>query len=109
MTTYKLRTLRDVFDTIPTDRIQLCMREIADGFIRAKQVCEVLNAAAEALGEPAPEFRLPDELEWIDNDEGVITVNIGDGSGGVAGSIQWRPDSSSDSGNDTTAVRSDGG
>jgi len=40
---YKLKTLRDVYERVPSDKLELCMREIADGMKQAKALEEELS------------------------------------------------------------------
>lgn len=74
MTTYRLSTLRDVFDKVPADRISLCLQEIGAGMVQTKE----LAAIAEGHGAVV---EWPDECEWIDDDSGVITLNVVDDDG----------------------------
>lgn len=67
---YKLRTIKDVFELIPADKIALCMSEIARGMEYAKRVNALIDATA-----PGSAGIWPDECEWIDDGEGSITLN----------------------------------
>ncbi len=71
MTTYTLRTLIDVFDRVPPDRIDLCMSEIAKGMAQAKQLGDLL---IEPIG-------WPDDCEWTDDDDGVISLRLATDNG----------------------------
>ena len=75
-TEYKLITLRDVFERIPAEKIELCMSEIAQGMVQARALNEILSATAEALA-PRAECVLewPIECTWIDDDKGTVTLH----------------------------------
>lgn len=77
---YALTTLRDVFEQVPADKIELCMREIAEGMAVAKATMELLTAAADAIHPGATALvEWPVTVDWIDDGKGQIgcdfTVN----------------------------------
>lgn len=74
-TEYQLTTLRDVFEQVPADKIELCMREIAQGMVQARALHEILAATAEALtpGQKAG-LEWPIKCTWIDDNKGTVTV-----------------------------------
>ena len=78
-TEYKLTTLRDVYERVPQDKIEICMREIAQGMLQARGVQSILTAAAEAM-EPGTEAKVewPAECTWIDDDTGTVGVQVVD-------------------------------
>jgi hypothetical protein len=76
-TQYELVTIKDIFDKVPADRIELCMKEIAAGMAQAKGVFEVLSSLAKDMGaeEAGTELKWPEKVTWIDDDKGEITMN----------------------------------
>ena len=72
--TYRLSTLRDVFEQIPPDKVALCMREIAEGMVRAREVSELFAQAEQ----PPANFVLEDVWEWIDDGRQDKTITVVD-------------------------------
>jgi hypothetical protein len=79
MTTYKLSTLRDVFEKVPPEKVLLCLREIAEGMEQAHALRDLVVGSAEELGGNAVVF-WPDECEWIDDGKEDKTIAIVDAS-----------------------------
>jgi hypothetical protein len=75
MTTYKLSTLRDVFEKVPPEKVSLCLREIADGMEQAHALRDLIVGSAEEIGVNAAAF-WPDECEWIDDGKEDKTIGI---------------------------------
>jgi hypothetical protein len=85
-TTYKLTTLRDVYEQVPADKLALCMREIAEGMEHAKALQELMNATVEHLHPGATAATIwPDACEWIDDGKEDKTINVTDAATGEAG------------------------
>jgi hypothetical protein len=82
---YQLTTIKDVFDKVPTDKIELCLKELAAGIVHAKGVNDLMCTAVEVLDgkkiEKAIEW--PETCTWIDDDQGEIDLSFvsEDGSG----------------------------
>lgn len=95
MSEYKLSTLRDVFETVPLDRIELCMAEIAKGMVYARQLRDLNEAVTKAL-DPRAESDLvwPAVCTWIDDDKGQTTINLAS-EGKVVARFTAGPDSAS--------------
>lgn len=79
MTTYKLSTLRDVFEKVPPEKMRLCLREMADAMEQAHALRDLILGSAEELGENDGVF-WPDECEWIDDGKEDKTIAIVSGS-----------------------------
>jgi hypothetical protein len=79
MTTYKLSTLRDVFEKVPPEKVRLCLREVAEGMEQAHALRDLVFGSAEELGGNAAVF-WPDECEWIDDGKEDKTIAIVDDS-----------------------------
>lgn len=70
---YELRTLKDVFDKVPANRIMLCMQEIGQAMAQAKATKETLEAMADASASTV-EVAWPESCTWLDDDEGEVTL-----------------------------------
>ena len=70
---YELKTLKDVFDKVPTDRIGDCMNEIGVAMIQAKAMLGLMNIVAES---ETSVFQFPESTEWIDDGKNEIGVNF---------------------------------
>lgn len=68
---YRIETLMDVFKNVPKDRIKLCLSELADGLVHAREFQELHDAL---LGTDHCVF--PGHFTWIDDDEGTCDINI---------------------------------
>lgn len=74
--TYELVTIKDIFDRVPADRIELCMNEIAQGMAEAKVLFSALDSLAKDLGsEDGAKMKWPDKVAWRDDKKGEITMH----------------------------------
>jgi len=71
---YELRTLKDVFDKVPSDRIGDCMKEIGIAMIQAKAMLGLMNIVAEESETPV--FQFPESTAWIDDGKNEIGVSF---------------------------------
>lgn len=69
-TTYRLTTLKDVFDQVPADRIEACMAELARGFVYAKECQQFVGDG----------FDLCAPFEWTDDVQQSLTIDVQDGN-----------------------------
>jgi hypothetical protein len=70
---YQLTTLRDVFEKVPVDKIELCMSEIARSMVLAKN----LHGLAQSLSPTEKVVAVwPETSEWIDDGKGVVGVDV---------------------------------
>lgn len=76
--TYELVTLRDVFDKIPSGKIELCMAELGRGMQQAKDVWELMGSTAESMGHEGSIGVLawPESIAWIDDGKGYVETRI---------------------------------
>jgi hypothetical protein len=76
--TYYLTSLKDVFDLIPEDKIELCLAEIAKGMKQARAMGKILAASARELGFDVDGCAVawPDTVTWIDDDKGELTMSV---------------------------------
>jgi hypothetical protein len=83
-TEYRLRTIKDIVDKVPTDRIADCMEELAILLIQASGMSALIS---ESMRSQDPNvdcgWIFPEEITWIDDHEGVIQNNFHFGSDNV--------------------------
>ena len=65
--TYELTTIKDIFDKVPADRIELCCQELGSLMAQYKSLAEAMPEAG-----LLPEF----PLKWIDDDKGEVSVSL---------------------------------
>jgi hypothetical protein len=97
---YQFTTFQQLFDRVPSEKIELCLREIGISLAQAKATGELLYETAKALaerdGKPFPErpeslFVLPDPLEWHDDGKGKIETTLSGFSNGESIVISNQP------------------
>lgn len=91
---YEIRTIKDIFEKVPADRIKDCCAELGILLTQAKFQLELVEAASEALGVPLAEgaFAFPDSIVWIDDGSREITTGMVDNEGNHLISITSRLD-----------------
>ena len=92
---YELRTIKDIFDQVPADRIKDCCIELGQVMAQARYLLQLVEAAAEAPGEPlkADEiFQFPETVTWTDDGKGEIATRMVDSEGEQLLSIIARPE-----------------
>ncbi len=69
--TYKIRTLRDIYELPTTEHIIDCMGSIVAAMLEAKEVeYKIIDAYEEATGETLEQAIIwPDETEWVNDGE----------------------------------------
>jgi hypothetical protein len=75
---YEFTTIKDIFETVPADKIDQCLKELAIAMTQAKSMNEILCEAAEAITGQKPDGAIewPKTSTWIDNDKGEIDLNF---------------------------------
>jgi hypothetical protein len=76
-TKYQLSTIKDIFDKVPLERIDVCLSELATMIKQTKALNETLKATAGAMGikvDDAIEF--PEVCTWIDDGKGEVTLHL---------------------------------
>lgn len=75
---YELTTLTDIFDQIPTDKLEKCLDEIKAGMMKAREINEIMRDCAELIdGErTARLIAWPEISIWIDDDKGDIGLEF---------------------------------
>lgn len=76
--TYKLTTIREIFEKVPTDRIQDCCRELGTLLAQSKALAELIQTTAEGIGVEDGDLimRMPDIYTWVDDGKGEITTRV---------------------------------
>lgn len=75
--TYELRTIHDIFDKVPSDRIQDCCRELGTLLAQTKALSELLEATAESMEISGDlDFKLPEFFTWTDDGKGEIDTVV---------------------------------
>lgn len=77
-TTYKLSTIRDIFEQIPSDRVEACLTEMIVIIKQAHAIRDLMNAAGKAEGVDLG-WRFQDPLQWIDDGRADISIRVHDG------------------------------
>ena len=73
-TKYELTTIKDIFDKIPSDKIEACMKELTEAMIQAAIMRDISNAAVAGMGNVTVEWPVP--VTWIDDDKGEVDVTF---------------------------------
>lgn len=68
---YRIESLMDVFKDVPKDRIKLCMEELSDALIHAREFQEMHNSLSNI-----EHCVFPGYVTWIDDDKGTYDLNI---------------------------------
>jgi hypothetical protein len=69
---YELITIKDIFDKVPADRIEVCMDELKISLVQAKSTVEMLEVIAEQIGEKGTaETVCPEKFIWVDDGLGI--------------------------------------
>lgn len=93
---YQLTTLKDVFDKVPTDKIKVCLSELAIAMRQAKAMAELLGATTSALAgqEAVCAVQWPETSTWIDDGEGTLDLKFlgEDGEGLFDYTVQLAPE-----------------
>lgn len=80
MMNYTFSTFQELFDRVPSDRIEDCCAEIGRALSQGKQAIELSLAMAKSMGEIIPSdttslAKLPSSFDWHDDGNGEITTN----------------------------------
>jgi len=75
---YELTTLKDIFNNVPIDRVEDCMKELAALLIQAKTIDMSMRAVAHLTAGDAADVRTewPEPVIWVDDGEGNIVTDI---------------------------------
>jgi hypothetical protein len=68
---YKLTTIKDIFETVPSEKILECLQELGVMMVQAKGVNGALCAAVESVtgDRPLKAIEWPESVTWVDDDK----------------------------------------
>ena len=89
---YKLSSFKDVFDNVPSDKVELCLSEIAGSIKLAQNACDMTRILFPVLKDSknSEVFTYPDVTDWIDDDKGLVGFKLLDEKGEVGLDIQLK-------------------
>ena len=67
---HELKTLKDIFNKIPANRIEVCMKEITEALLQ----CKGYEAAYKQLDKKAQSI-FPDVIIWEDDGKGEVSIH----------------------------------
>lgn len=78
---YELVTIKDIFEKVPADKIQICMAEIATGLSQAAAMRDLFKHVAEHVSEQegidgTAIVKCPDVFTWVDDGKGEVDVTF---------------------------------
>jgi len=68
---YELESITDIFNKIPTDRVEIFMKELTDAVLQAKLTIDVARFI-----EPDFEITQAKPFIWDDDDKGEVMVTV---------------------------------
>ena len=79
--TYELRTIADIFNMVPVDRIGVCMDELRLLLVTTANLRDMIDFGSPV--QPKGNFKVDDVFIWTDDGKGKLSteVSFGDGSG----------------------------
>lgn len=69
---YQLKTLKDVFDKVPANKIVECMNELAVAMVQAKAMQGLFDVVSE---NKVAKSDWPENVEWIDDGKNEIELS----------------------------------
>lgn len=75
---YQITTIKDIFDNIPVNKIEQCVKEIGFAMVQAKHMESILcKIATDDLGkEVKSTIDWPAFFQWVDDDNGDVELNF---------------------------------
>lgn len=76
-TEYELGTIKDIFDKVPTERVDVCLSELGEGIKRAQGMRDALEEVAGVVTGDRGNAQAfwPETCTWTDDDKGEITIH----------------------------------
>ncbi len=75
---YQFTTIKDIFDNVPSEKIEQCLEELGVAMVQAKSMndllCETVDVMANVKPDGAVEW--PETCTWIDDGNGEIDLNF---------------------------------
>lgn len=75
---YKLRTIKDIWDKVPADRIQDCLTELGIMMATNKGIAETMKEISKASNLPQIGWDFPEEITWTDDGKGHLETHFGE-------------------------------
>jgi hypothetical protein len=88
MNQYKISTLKDIYDTVPEEKIHECMAELAQLMIQRKGIESSAKNAATFIGAQIDAGGWPDSVTWVDDGKGEIITRVVDNEGNCYLSVE---------------------
>ena len=90
---YPIRTLADIFNTVPADKIKICMAEIAEGMALASASCNLARRLQpELVGKSNAEIMpWPEMTKWVDDGKGECGFDCVNEAGAVIFGLRSKP------------------
>lgn len=76
MPEHELKTIRDIFEKVPTERIADCMDELKRMLIHAKDIAGFTDALLEALEIKKQKNIFPEKIIWKDDGKKEIKTTV---------------------------------
>jgi len=76
MKEYQLTTIKDIFDKIPPDRIDVLMAELTTIIKRAQAVTNLMKVVSKDVTGKEIGIVFPDTITWNDDGKGSIKIHI---------------------------------
>lgn len=77
---YEIRTLKDIYDNVPTDRIDVCFQEIHSAIRSAMLTRDLIKDLMIADGCDVADINslmvYPKVTEWVDDDKGEVGFTL---------------------------------
>lgn len=73
---YELTTLKDIFEKVPLDRVEVCMKELTQLMLQCKIIQAGIREAAVGGKEGMAKAFWPEPVTWVDDGKGEITSNV---------------------------------
>lgn len=75
---YKFKTIKDLYEKVPVDRIETCLKELAVILIQSKHLENAMCLATNEITGKMPDraFAFPDEIVWVDDGEAELTSRV---------------------------------
>lgn len=77
---YEIRTLKDIYDNVPTDRVDICFQEIHSAIRSAMLTRDLIKDMMAAEGEAVEDINsimvYPEVTTWVDDDKGEVGFTL---------------------------------
>ena len=77
---YEIRTLKDIYDNVPTNRVDICFEEIHSAIRSAMLIRDLIRDVMEAEGEACEDINqimvYPEVTRWVDDELGDVGFTL---------------------------------